>query len=337
MTKKIAINGFGRIGRLVLRAIFENCHEQENIEIVAINGPAAIDIHAHLFEFDSSHGKFSGQVSHIDNYLIIENHKKRAKIQITSEKDPSKLPWKKLGVTHVFECTGKFNNKSASMAHIHAGAEKVLVSAPCKEADSTIIMGVNEQDLNNSDQIISVGSCTTNALAPIAKIIDESFEIKHGFMTTIHAYTGDQNILDASHKDLRRARSAAISMIPTSTGAAKSIGIVLPNLAGKLDGSAIRVPTNNVSMIDLTFTTEKELTIESINEAIKFASNNNMKNIISYCDKPLVSIDFNHNSHSAIFDSLETKVLGHNFARVVAWYDNEWGFACRMVDLLSRM
>ncbi len=329
---KIAINGLGRIGRLVLRAIFDH---QENIEIVAANGPADIKTHAHLLKFDSVHGIFPGEINVTEKEIHITKGQKTAKTKIFAEKNPENLPWKELGIDVVFECTGKFNNKAEASRHLTAGCRKVLVSAPCKEADSTIVLGVNHDALKNEHQIISVGSCTTNALAPIAKILNDKIGIEQGFMTTIHSYTSDQNILDGSHKDLRRARACAISMVPTSTGAAKSIGLVIPELAGKLDGSAIRVPTANVSMIDLSFTASRETNIDEINDLMKMASETNFRGILQFSDLPLVSIDFNGNAHSTIFDSLETKVIEGKFCRIISWYDNEWGFANRMIDVLK--
>ena len=328
MTVRIAINGFGRIGRCLLRALFEQ--NLEGIEVVAINGPAEISQHAHLFEFDSVHGTFKGSVSFDDSHLIINGKK----IKIFREREISNLPWGELKIDVVMECTGLFTSKEKAGLHLKQGAKKVMISAPAKDKDvKTIVMGVNHDTLTASDEVISIGSCTTNCLAPIAKVLNNSFGIVSGFMTTIHAYTGDQNILDASHKgDLRRARAAALSMVPTSTGAAKALGLVIPELAGKLDGSAIRVPTPNVSVVDLCFTASKNTTVQEVNEALKKASENEMKGILGFEKKPLVSIDFKGNPNSSIVDELETKVVGGNFVRVLSWYDNEWGFSIRMLE-----
>lgn len=327
MTTKIAINGLGRIGRCTLRAIFEL--GRTDIEIVAVNGPAPTDTHVHLLKYDSTHGTFP-DVKKISEDVIAINGKN---IPIFHERDASKLPWKKLGVDVVLECTGKMNNKADALAHIIAGAKRVIISAPADNADATIVYGVNNETLKAEHQVISIGSCTTNCLAPVAKVLHDAIGIEHGFMTTIHSYTNDQNILDGTHKDLRRARSAAVSMIPTSTGAAKAIGIVIPELSGKLDGTSIRVPTPNVSLVDLTFTSAKPTTIAEINAAIEKASTGKMKGVLEYSTQLLVSIDFTHNSHSAIFDTTGTKVVGGNFCRVAAWYDNEWGFSVRMLDV----
>ncbi len=328
MTVKIAINGFGRIGRCILRALYQE--KIEGIEVVAINGPAEIKQHAHLFEFDSVHGRFKGSVSYDDTSLIINNKK----IPFFREREISSLPWQELGVDVVMECTGLFTSKEKASLHLKQGAKKVIISAPAKEIDvKTVVMGVNHDALTKEDSVFSVGSCTTNCLAPIAKVLDENFTIITGFVTTIHSYTGDQNILDASHKgDLRRARAGAISMVPTSTGAAKAIGLVLPNLAGKLDGSAIRVPTPNVSVVDLCFVSSKPTSVSEVNEVLQKASKQGLKGILGFEEKPLVSIDFNGNSHSSIVDALETKVTGKNLVRVLSWYDNEWGFSVRMLE-----
>lgn len=329
MNIRIAINGFGRIGRCIARALFEN--KLENVELVAINGPADPMQHSHLLSFDSIHGKFTEEVLHDENHLVIGGKK----IKLFREKDISNLPWSELGIDVVMECTGLFTSKEKAKLHLKQGAKKVIISAPAKENDvRTIVLGVNESILKPDDSIISIGSCTTNALAPIAKVLDENFGIVKGFMTTIHAYTGDQNILDASHKgDLRRARAAALSMVPTSTGAAKALGLVLPSLSGKLDGSAIRVPVPNVSVIDLCFVSERMTDVSEINSIFKKASEKEMAGIIGYEARPLVSSDFNHNSNSTILDAIETKVVGGNFVRVLSWYDNEWGFSCRMVEV----
>lgn len=328
MKVKVAINGFGRIGRCVLRALFEE--KIEGIEVVCINGPAVISQHAHLFEFDSVHGRFKGEVLHDENNLIINGKK----IKVLKEKEISNLPWKEMEIDVVLECTGIFTSKEGASLHLKQGAKKVIISAPAKEKDvKTIVMGVNDEILSAKDEIISIGSCTTNCLAPLAKVLNAKIGIVKGFMTTIHAYTGDQNILDASHKgDLRRARAAAISMVPTSTGAAKALGLVLPELAGKLDGSAVRVPVPNVSVVDLCFISEKQVSVEEVNAFLKEASAGEMKGVLGFETKPLVSTDFNHNPNSSIVDALETKVVGGNFVRVLSWYDNEWGFSIRMLE-----
>lgn len=322
MKINIGINGLGRIGRCVLRAIFEL--KEKEFNIVAVNGPASIEEHTHLLKYDSVHGIFPGNILHEDNKLIING----CKIPLKQERDLNKLNWD--GVDIVLECTGKFNDKTSALTHITSGgAKKVIVSAPCKNADSTIVYQVNNQDLKPEHQVISIGSCTTNCLSPVAKALNDNIGIEAGFMTTIHSYTNDQRILDGSHKDLRRARSAAMSMIPSSTGAAKALGLVLPELNGKLDGAAIRVPTPNVSMIDLCFTTSRDTSIEEINSLIE----KNKSEVLAISEAKLVSVDFNHNSHSAIFDPFETKVVNKRFCRVVAWYDNEWAFSVRMLDI----
>ncbi|MCT4635398.1 MAG: type I glyceraldehyde-3-phosphate dehydrogenase [Rickettsiales bacterium] len=324
MTIKIAINGLGRIGRCVLRSIFEL--NRKEFEIVSVNGPAPAEDHAHLLKYDSVHGVFPGEISYDDKNLIINN----TRIPLQRERELTKLNWKDVDV--LLECTGRFNEKEAALTHINSGgAKKVIVSAPCKNADSTIVYGVNNQALKKEHQVISIGSCTTNALSPVAKVLNDNIGIESGFMTTIHSYTNDQRILDGSHKDPRRARSAALSMIPSSTGAAKALGLVLPELEGKLDGSAIRVPTPNVSMIDLSFTASRDTSVEEINNIILSNSND----ILGVAKAKLVSIDFTHNTHSSIFDPFETKVINKRFCRVVAWYDNEWGFSVRMLDIAA--
>jgi glyceraldehyde 3-phosphate dehydrogenase len=330
MTINVAINGLGRIGRCVARAIFEN-DKYKDINLVAINASAPLQTLAHLLKYDSVHGSFSKKVSISGDSLIIDDKK----IKIVNDRNPSNLPWLKLGIDIVFECTGAFNTTQKSQSHIDSGAKKVLISAPAKDdITKTIVYGVNNGNLQSTDNIISVGSCTTNCLAPIAKALNDNIGIDKGFMTTIHAYTNDQNIVDNTHKDLRRARACAMSMIPTSTGAAKAIGLVLPELQGKLDGGAIRVPTPNVSMVDLNFIAKKNTSKEEINNIIKEYSQNSMKEILSYIEEPLVSIDFNHSSYSSCFDSTQTKVMG-NFVKVCSWYDNEWAFSLRMLDLAN--
>lgn len=328
MTIKVAINGFGRIGRCVLRAYFENPTKYKDIEVVAINDLTPIETNAHLLKYDSVHGHFNGEVKVEDGNLIINGKK----IRVFSEKDANNLPWKELGIDVVAECTGIFNSKEKAQPHFNAGAKKVILSAPAKDDTKTVVMGVNNEDLKASDIIISNGSCTTNCLAPIAKILDREIGIVKGHMTTIHAYTNDQRTVDCAHNDLRRARCAGVSMIPTTTGAAKAVGLVLPQLKGKLDGVSIRVPTPDVSFVDLSFEAKREVTVDEIQNLIKKAADGELKGILSYTNEPLVSIDFTHDSHSSIFDMSQTKVLGGNFVRVGSWYDNEWGFSNRMLD-----
>ncbi len=331
MTIRIAINGLGRIGRCVTRAIFENAR-YSNIELVAVNGPAPIETQVHLLKYDSIHGRFSKSVEAAEGSLIIDGKL----VKLFGERDPKKLPWGDLKIDVVLECTGAFTKYDDAAQHIIAGAKKVILSAPAKE-DSvrTIVFGVNDEMLQEDDKVVSVGSCTTNCLAPIAKALNDAVGIEKGFMTTIHAYTNDQNVVDNSHKDLRRARACAMSMIPTSTGAAKALGLVLPELKGKLDGGAVRVPTANVSMVDLNFIAKKDTTKEEINDAMRKAAMGKMKNILQIVEEPLVSIDFNHNSYSSCFDTTQTKVIGGNMVKVASWYDNEWGFSQRMLDVAS--
>jgi glyceraldehyde 3-phosphate dehydrogenase len=330
---KIAINGLGRIGRCVLRAIFEN-EEFKNIELVAINASTPIETLVHLLKYDSIHGKFSKEVSASDGAIIVDGKK----IKLVNERDPKKLPWGNLKIDAVLECTGAFTDLNGASQHLTAGAKKVIISAPAKEDSiKTIVFGVNDETLNSDDNIISVGSCTTNCLAPMAKVLNDTVGIEKGFMTTIHAYTNDQNIVDNAHKDLRRARACAMSMIPTSTGAAKAIGLVLPELKGKLDGGAIRVPTANVSMVDLSFIAKRDTTKDEINNAIKSAALGKMSRVLQYVEEPLVSIDFNHSPYSSCFDSTQTKVLGNNMVKVCSWYDNEWAFSLRMLDVVASL
>ena len=317
---KVAINGLGRIGRLVLRAYVEN--PRKDFQIVAVNGPADAKQHAHLFKYDSLHGTFQGDIQTEENALIINGHR----FALTQEKDPTKIKW---DADVVLECSGKFTKKADASLHLHGNVKKVLVSAPSPDADSTIVFGVNNEALKKEHTVISVGSCTTNCLAPVAKVLNDTFGIESGFMTTIHAYTGDQNIHDGSHKDMRRARAAGLSMVPTSTGAAKALGLVIPELVGKLNGTSIRVPTPNVSMVDLTFNAKKSITKESINAAMKKAANT----VLGYSEEELVSIDYNHSPYSAVFDATQTFVVGDKLGRVAAWYDNEWGFSLRMLDV----
>ena len=333
MTTRIAITGFGRIGRLTLRAIAET--GRKDIEIVGVNIGGDIETAAHLLEYDTIHGRFPAPVKVTQSSMDIGLH--TGAFEIFSERDPSKLAWGKLGVDVVMECTGAFNSKNAAMAHIDAGAKQVLISAPAKDADATIVYGVNDNTLTKAHKIVSNASCTTNALAPLAAVLNENFGIVNGHMTTIHAFTSDQRLMDNRHKDLRRARSAVGSMIPTSTGAAKALGLVLPQLAGRLGGTAIRVPTANVSMIDLVFTPEKKTSADSINAAMLKAAQGKYKDIIGYENAPLVSTDFNHQPHSAIFDATGTQITADALVRVMAWYDNEWGYSLRMADTAVAM
>ena len=326
MTIKVGINGMGRIGRMVLRSIFENNFKE--IEIIHINNRSNSETCSNLLKYDSIHGKFNTDVRFDENNLIIDNKN----ISFSQHSNLEDIKWKELGVDIVFECTGKFNSKEKLGSHINNGAKKVIVSAPCKNADKSIVYGVNQSTLTSDDKIISAASCTTNCLAPVAKVINENFEIEKGFMTTIHAFTSDQRILDNSHKDPRRARSASQSIVPTSTGASKAIGEIIPSLKGKLEGVAMRVPTPNVSLVELVFSTKK-LTAEMINSAFEDASKNNLKGILEITKEKLVSIDFNHNQASSIVDSSLTNVVGTNMGKISAWYDNEWGFSNRMCDI----
>ena len=323
---KVGINGFGRIGRLILRAILENY--KDKIKVVAINDLGSIETNAHLIKYDSTHGVISDEIKTSKDGFKISNQD----IKVFAERDPANIPWGKVGAEVVLECTGIFLDKKSAEKHIKAGAKKVIISAPGKEVDFTIVQGVNSKDLKKEHNIISNGSCTTNCLAPVAMVLEKNFGINYGYMTTIHSYTGDQKLLDTLHKDLRRARSTEGAMIPTSTGAAKAMSLVLPSLKGKLDGTAIRVPTPNVSLIDLTVVTEKEVTTEKINEAMTKAAKGELKGVLEINNKPLVSKDFNHNSHSSIFDVTQTQVIKGKFSRVLSWYDNEWGFSNRMCD-----
>ena len=325
--KRIAINGFGRIGRLVLRAFFEK--KLKNAEIVAINDLGSIEANAHLLKFDSTHGTTNEDIK-TDNSGFIINNKK---INVFAKRSPEELPWNKLKVDVVLECTGIFTSKEKAELHIKSGAKKVIISAPAKNVDATIVQGVNNKNLNKNHKVISNGSCTTNCLAPIAMILNRSIGIVSGYMTTIHSFTGDQRTIDTLHDDLRRARTASESLIPTSTGAAKALGLVLPELEGKLDGTAIRVPTSNVSLIDLTFLSKKKTTVKKINSLIITASKTkDLKGILTTNKIPLVSKDFNHNQSSSIFDLTQTQVVNGNFCRILSWYDNEWGFSNRMID-----
>jgi glyceraldehyde 3-phosphate dehydrogenase len=324
---RVAINGFGRIGRLVYRAILES--KRSDIEVVGINDLGPASTNAHLLKYDSVHGIYPGEIKATEDTIDAG----QGPVKITAERDPTKLPWKSLGVDVALECTGIFTSKAKAGAHLQAGAKRVLISAPADDADLTVVFGVNNDKLTKEHTIVSNASCTTNCLAPVAHVLNQAVGIERGFMTTVHSYTGDQVTVDTLHKDLRRARASAVSMIPTSTGAARAIGLVLPELKGKLDGSAVRVPTPNVSMIDLTFVAKKKTDAKEVNEAIKKAATQGpLQGILGYTDQPLVSHDFNHDAHSSIFDSLETQVLDGTFVRVLSWYDNEWGFSNRMLD-----
>jgi glyceraldehyde 3-phosphate dehydrogenase len=327
MTISVGINGMGRIGRMVIRAIIES--QNRDIKIKHINNRSNSETSCNLIKYDSVHGKFNANLNYDENHLIINNDK----ISFSKESKIEDINWKKFGVDYVFECTGKFNSKEKLLAHINNGAKKVIVSAPCKNADKTIVFGVNEEELTENDQIISAASCTTNCLAPVANTLHKNFEIEKGFMTTIHAFTSDQRILDNSHKDPRRARSASQSIVPTSTGASKAIGEIIPSLKGKLEGIAMRVPTPNVSLIELVFCTKKDIDKEKINNAFREVSKTQSKKVLEITFEKLVSVDFNHNSSSAIIDSSLTSVVGKNMGKVSAWYDNEWGFSNRMCDI----
>ncbi len=329
MAVKVAINGFGRIGRNVLRAIIES--GRSDIEVVAINDLGPVETNAHLLRFDSVHGRFPAEVTTTETTIDVG----RGPMEVTAIRNPAELPWSDVDV--VMECTGIFTSKEACQAHLDNGSSRVLISAPGKNADKTIVYGVNHDVLTSDDLVVSNASCTTNCLSPVAKVLNDAIGITKGFMTTIHSYTGDQPTLDTMHKDLYRARAAALSMIPTSTGAAKAVGLVLPELNGKLDGVAIRVPTPNVSVVDLTFEAAKATTMEEVNAAIKVAADGPLKGILGYTDLPMVSSDFNHDPHSSIFHLDQTKVLDGNMVRILTWYDNEWGFSNRMADTAVAM
>ena len=331
MTIRVGINGFGRIGRNILRAIAES--GRKDIEVVGINDLGPVETNAHLLRFDSVHGRFPGTVTVKGDTISLGN----GVIKVTAVKDPSTLPWKDLGVDIAMECTGIFTAKDKALAHLTAGAKRVLISAPGENSDLTVVYGVNHDKLTKDHKIVSNASCTTNCLAPVAKVLNDAVGIDKGFMTTIHSYTGDQPTLDTMHKDLYRGRAAALSMIPTSTGAAKAVGLVLPELNGRLDGVAIRVPTPNVSVVDFKFVAKKATSIDEINGAIKRAAEQQLKGILGYTDAPNVSIDFNHDPHSSIFHMDQTKVLDGTLVRVMSWYDNEWGFSNRMSDTAVAM
>jgi glyceraldehyde 3-phosphate dehydrogenase len=327
MAVRVAINGFGRIGRLVLRALIES--KREDVEVVGINDLGPVETNAHLLKYDSVHGRLHSSVTTGDGWMDVG----RGRIAVTAERDPAKLPWSNLGVDVALECTGIFTKREAASKHLEAGAKRVLVSAPADGVDLTMVMGVNDEALAADHRIISNASCTTNCLAPVAYVLHNAIGIERGYMTTIHSYTGDQNTVDTLHKDLHRARAAALSMIPTSTGAAKAVGLVLPALKGRLDGTAIRVPTANVSLVDLTFTALRATSVEEINAAMaEAAGSQRFKGILAINSAPLVSVDFNHDSHSSTFDTTQTAVLEGTLCRVLSWYDNEWGFSNRMVD-----
>lgn len=331
MALRVAINGFGRIGRLVLRAAIES--GRKDIEFVGINDLGSVEANAHLVTYDSVHGILPTRVKTGKDWMDFG----RGKIKVTAERDPTKLPWKELDVDIAFECTGIFSARDKAAMHLDAGAKRVLVSAPSSGADLTVVYGVNHKKLKKSHKVVSNASCTTNCLAPVAYVLHKLLGIERGYMTTIHSYTGDQATVDTLHSDLHRARAAAVSMIPTSTGAAKAVGLVMPELDGKLDGSAIRVPTPNVSLIDLKFDSKRKTTVEEINEAIKAAAKGELKGVLAVNDKPLVSIDFNHNPASSIFDLPQTQVIDGKLVRVLSWYDNEWGFSNRMSDTAVAM
>ncbi|MEX2648712.1 MAG: type I glyceraldehyde-3-phosphate dehydrogenase [Alphaproteobacteria bacterium] len=329
MSLRVAINGFGRIGRNVLRAVHES--RRNDVEVVAINDLAPAETNAHLLRHDSVHGRFPGTVAVKDGKIDIGN----GPMDVLAERDPSKLPWRRLGVDLALECTGLFTKREQAAQHLAAGARRVLISAPADGADITVVYGVNHDKLDAKHEVISNASCTTNCLAPVAQVLHQAVGIAQGFMTTVHAYTGDQPVLDVQHKDLRRARAAGLSMIPTSTGAARAVGLVLPELKGKLDGTSVRVPTPNVSMIDLVFNAKRATSVEEVNQAVTEAANGRLKGILFVTDEPLVSSDFNHNPASATFDLTQTQVIDGTLVRVLAWYDNEWGFSNRMCDVAA--
>jgi glyceraldehyde 3-phosphate dehydrogenase len=326
MAVRVAINGFGRIGRLVLRAIVES--KRNDIVVVGINDLGPVETNAHLLRYDSVHGRFPGEVKVDGEHMIVDGHK----IKVTAERDPAKLPHKELAVDIAFECTGIFTTKEKASAHLTAGAKRVLISAPGDGVDLTVVYGVNHDKLAKDHMVVSNASCTTNCLVPVAKVLHDTFGIEKGFMTTIHSYTGDQPTLDTLHKDLYRGRAAALSMIPTSTGAAKAVGLVMPDLKGKLDGVSVRVPTPNVSLVDLKAVLKKSATVQEINDAMKKAAAGPLKGILAIVDAPLVSSDFNHDPHSSSFALDQTKVMDGNFVSIMTWYDNEWGFSNRMAD-----
>ncbi|MCH7693339.1 MAG: type I glyceraldehyde-3-phosphate dehydrogenase [Proteobacteria bacterium] len=331
MAVRVAINGFGRIGRLVMRAIIES--RRNDMQVVGINDLGPVETNVHLLKYDSIHGRLDIDVK-VDGDIMDVG---QGPVKVTAERDPGKLPWKDLGVDVTLECTGLFTDRQSAAQHLTAGAGKVLISAPAKEVDLTVVFGVNHHKLTQDHTVVSNASCTTNCLAPVADVLNRAVGIEKGFMTTIHAYTGDQRMVDTLHSDLRRARAAAMSMIPTSTGAARAVGLVLPELDGKLDGTAVRVPTANVSMIDLTFVAGRPTSVEEVNNAIVEAARGRLKGVLGTVDEPLVSVDFNHDPLSSIFDLSQTQVLAGDFVRVLSWYDNEWGFSNRMADTAVAM
>ncbi|MBM3541398.1 MAG: type I glyceraldehyde-3-phosphate dehydrogenase [Alphaproteobacteria bacterium] len=332
MAVKVAINGFGRIGRLAFRAAFEA--QRTDVEFVAINDLGSVEANAYLLKYDSAHGPFPGKVRPSGNNAMIVGNKI---IKVLAERDPEKLPWKELGVDVVMECTGRFTKREQAAAHLKAGAKRVLISAPATGADLTVVYGVNHDQLKKAHTVVSNASCTTNCLAPVASVLHKIVGIERGYMTTIHSYTGDQRLVDTLHSDMRRARAAATSMIPTTTGAARAVGLVLPQLAGKLDGTAIRVPTQNVSLVDFKFTSKRKTTAEEINAAMTKASKGMLEGVLAVTDEELVSIDFNHNPASSIFDLTQTQVIEERLCRVLSWYDNEWGFSNRMSDTAAKL
>ncbi|MBE8183037.1 MAG: type I glyceraldehyde-3-phosphate dehydrogenase [Candidatus Portiera sp.] len=327
---KIAINGFGRIGRMLCRALYESPYKNK-LELVAINDLVDGATCAHLLKYDSVHGQFAKTVENANDALIIDGEK----VKLCKEPNPANLPWGDLGVDLVLECSGRFATRDTAALHLDAGAGRVMVSAPAENADLTVVYGVNHDAIGDEHKVISNASCTTNCLAPLAKVLNDTVGIVKGYMTTVHSYTGDQPTVDTAHKDLRRARAAAINIIPTSTGAAKAIGLVIPELKGKLDGCAVRVPTPNVSMVDLTFMAGKPTSVEEINQSVKQAADGDLKGVLEYNEAPLVSSDMNHNPHSSIFDSTQTQIVQGDFVRVLSWYDNEWGFSNRMVEVAA--
>ena len=331
MAVRVAINGFGRIGRLVFRAAMEA--GRKDVEFVAINDLGSAEANAHLLTYDTVHGTYPGKIQPMKNAIKVDGKK----ISVMSERDPAALPWADMGVDIVMECTGLFTSKETASKHLEAGAKRVLVSAPCSDADLTVVYGVNSDKLRKGHKVVSNASCTTNCLVPVAYVLHNAVGIERGFMTTIHSFTGDQRTVDTLHKDMRRARAASVAMIPTSTGAARAVGLVMPELKGKLDGTSIRVPTPNVSLIDLTFDAKKKTSAEAINAAISKAASGKLKGVLATSDAPLVSVDFNHNPASSIFDLTQTQVIEDRFVRVMSWYDNEWGFSNRMSDTAVAM
>lgn len=333
MPVNIAINGYGRIGRCILRALYEAPRARDDVRIVAINSISGVEIGAHLTRYDSAHGRFGVAVEVDGDALVVGGDR----IRFTAEADPAALPWRELGVDVVCECTGKFRKRASAAKHLEAGARKALISAPGDGADATIVRGVNDAALRPEHQVVSAASCTTNCLAPLAQALHEAVGIEHGLITTVHAYTGDQPLVDAAHKDFRRARAAAASIVPTGTGAATAVGLVLPELAGRLHGRALRVPTLNVSLVDLAFVAARPTSKDAIDAAVRAAADGRLAGVLEFCDEPLVSIDFNHNPASSVYDAGLTQVMGETFVKVCAWYDNEWAYACRMLELAVQL